>query len=299
MFVCTVRQIPQKPKAQSLQRHGRVTAPPLQSILNHDPKGGHLLKKLFSPFYISLAVLAILAGLFLFVLQGYSTSGLLCLGIMGILCFYRAAFQCKRQHPKLGKAVIRVFTILLCIGLLAFVITEGCIIHASLGNSGEDTDYLLVLGAKVKPWGPSLSLRNRIDAAYDYLTAHPDCTAILSGGKGDDEHISEAQCMFESLTAMGIDENRLWMEDQSTSTWENLKFTLALIQEKTGNTPATMALVTSEYHLFRAGLFADRLGLDILGVPAATTLLPLKINYFIREAVAVWHFILIGGNHYA
>lgn len=257
------------------------------------------MKKLFSPFYISLAVLAILAGLFLFGLQGYSTSGLLCLGIMGILCFYRVAFHLKKKHPKFGKAVIRVFTILLCIGLLAFAITEGFIIHASLGNPGEDTEYLLVLGAKVKPWGPSLSLRNRIDAAYDYLTAHPDCTAILSGGKGDDEHISEAQCMFESLTARGIDESRLWMEDQSTSTWENLKFTLALINEKTGDTPDTMALVTSEYHLFRAGLFADRLGLEILGVPAATTLLPLKINYFIREAVAVWHFIFIGGNHYA
>ena len=257
------------------------------------------MKKLFSPFYISLAVLAILAGLFLFGLQGYATSGLLCLGIMGILCFYRVALHYKQKHPKFGKAVIRVFTILLCLGLLAFAITEGFIIHASLGDTGADADYLLVLGAKVKPWGPSLSLGNRIDAAYDYLTAHPDTIAILSGGQGKDEPTTEALCMFQELTAMGIDESRLWMEDQSTSTWENLKFTLALIQEKTGSTPDTMALVTSEYHLFRAGLFADRLGLEIRGVPAATTLFSLKINYFIREAVAVWHFIFIGGNHYA
>ena len=262
-------------------------------------KGGHPLKKLFSPFYISMAVLGVLSGMFLFVLPGYSTSGLLCLGIMGILCFYRVAFYLKKKRPKFGKAVIRVFTILLCVGLLAFMVTEAFIIRASFGAAGQETEYLLVLGAKVKPWGPSLSLRNRIDAAYDYLTDHPDCIAILSGGKGDDEHISEAQCMFDSLTEMGIDESRLWMEDQSTSTWENLKFTLTLIKEKTGDTPDTVALVTSEDHLFRAGLFADRLGLEIIGVPAATTLLPLKVNYFIREAVAVWHFIFIGGNHYA
>ena len=257
------------------------------------------MKKLLTPFYISLAILAVLAGLFRFALQGYSTSAYVCLGIMGILCFYRAAFHFKKKHPKSGKAVIRVFTILLCIGLLAFVITEGFIIHASLGDPGADADYLLVLGAKVKPWGPSLSLGNRIDAAYDYLMAHPDTIAILSGGQGADEPTTEALCMFNELTAMGIDESRLWMEDQSTSTWENLKFTLALINEKTGNTPDTMALVTSEYHLFRAGLFADRLGLEVIGVPAATTLFSLKINYFIREAVAVWHFIFIGGNHYA
>ena len=257
------------------------------------------MKKLFSPFYIAIAVLAILSGFFFFGLQGYSTMGLVCFGLMGILCFYRIAFDCRKKHPKFGKAVIRVFTILLCIGLLAFAITEGFIIHASLGDAGTDADYLLVLGAKVKPWGPSLSLRNRIDAAYDYLTAHPNCIAILSGGKGNDEHISEALCMFQELTAMGIDESRLWMEDQSTSTWENLKFTLALVNEKTGSTPDTIALVTSEYHLFRAGLFARRLGLETVGVPARTTLPVLKINYFIREAVAVWHFIFIGGNHYA
>ena len=98
------------------------------------------MKKLFSPFYISLAVLAILAGLFLFGLQGYATSGLLCLGIMGILCFYRVALHYKQKHPKFGKAVIRVFTILLCLGLLAFAITEGFIIHASLGDTGADAD---------------------------------------------------------------------------------------------------------------------------------------------------------------
>ena len=257
------------------------------------------MKKLFSPFYICLVLLAVLAGVFLFALQGYSTSGLLCLGIMGILCFYRIAFHWKKKRPQFGKAVIRVVTIFLCICLLIFAVTEGFIIRASFGNPGAEADYLLVLGAKVKPWGPSLSLGNRIDAAYDYLTAHPDCTAILSGGKGADEPISEAQCMFQVLTERGIDADRLWLEDQSTSTWENLKFTLDLIKEKTGDTPDTVALVTSEYHLFRAGLFANRLGLDILGVPAATTLLSLKINYFIREAVAVLHFILIGGNHYA
>ena len=105
--------------------------------------------------------------------------------------------------------------------------------------------------------------------------------------------------MFDELTAMGIDPARLWLEDKSTSTWENLKFTLALIEEQTGASPDQIALLSNEFHLYRAGLFAKQFGLEPLGVPAKTTLPVLKINYFIREAVAVWHYYLIGGNHYA
>ena len=243
-------------------------------------------------FGICLTLLGLLAGFFFVALQGYATMGLVCLGIMGILLFYRVTGMLKQKYPKRTKAVVRVFTILLCIGLVVFAATECFIIRASVGNPGAETEYLLVLGAKVNRNGPSLTLRNRIDAAYDYLIAHPDATAILSGGKGNDEHISEAQCMFDALTAMGIPAHRLWMEDRSTSTWENLIFTLELIQEKTGDTPDTIAMVTSEYHLFRAGLFARRLGLETVGVPAPTTLPVLKVNYFIREAVAVWYHLL-------
>lgn len=257
------------------------------------------MKIRLSPFSIAVGILAVLAFCFLFVFAGYSASGLLCLGVIAILFFYRITARLKAKHPKLIKAVVRIFTAILCIGLVLFGITEAFIIRASGGDPGEACDYLLVLGAKVNARGPSLSLQNRIQAAYDYLTAHPDTTAILSGGRGSDEPLTEAQCMFDALTAMGIDPDRLWMEDQATSTWENLKFTLALIEEKTGARPEKIAMLSSEYHLYRAGLFAQRFGLETVGVPAKTTIFPLKINYFLREAVAVWHFYLIGGNHYA
>ena len=105
--------------------------------------------------------------------------------------------------------------------------------------------------------------------------------------------------MFNELVARGIAPDRLWLEDQSTSTWENLKFSLAVIQEKTGEAPGKLALLSSEFHLYRAGLFAREFGLETVGVPAKTTLFFLKVNYFIREAAAIWHYYLIGGNHYA
>ena len=234
-------------------------------------------------FWICVIGLGLLSVFFFTALQGYSTMGLVCLGIMGILFFYRF-MQIKM--------VVRIFTLFLCLGLAVFTVTECFIIRASFGSSNTDAPYLLVLGAKVNPNGPSLSLKNRINAAYDYLVAHPDSIAILSGGQGPDEYISEAQCMFEQLTAMGIPESRLWLEDQATSTWENFTFSCTLLEEKIGAVPEKIAVVTSEYHLFRAGLFAKRLGLTFLGVPARTTLPVLKVNYFIREAVAVWYHLL-------
>ena len=258
------------------------------------------MKIRISLWHVSVVLLAALAFLFFFCLVGYSMLGFVCLGLIGLLVFYRVAGWLRKRYPKLIKTVVRIVTAILCIGLLIFSITEAIIIHASFGAPEASADYLLVLGAKVSRNGrPSLALKNRIDAAFDYLIAHPDAVAILSGGQGPDEPMTEAQCMFGQLTAMGIDPARLWLEDRSTSTWENLKFTLALIEEKTGAKPGHIALLSNEFHLYRAGLFAKRFGLETVGVPAKTTLPVLKINYFIREAIAVWHYYLIGGNRYA
>ena len=126
-------------------------------------------------------------------------------------------------------------------------------------------------------------------------TAHPDAIAVVSGGKGNDEQITEALCMYNELTKMGIDGSRVWMEDQATSTFENLKFSMALIEEKTGSRPDSIGIVSSEYHLFRAGLFAAAQDVDSLGIPATTTWPHLRVNYFIREIIAVWHYIVFGG----
>lgn len=256
------------------------------------------MKIRISLWHISVVILAVLACIFFFALKGYSTLGLVCLGLIGLLVFYRAAARLRKKYPKPVKAVVRIFTAILCVGLVIFGITEAIIVSASRGDADEPADYLLVLGAKVNQNGPSLALKNRIDAAYDYLTAHPDTIAVLSGGQGSDEPVTEAQCMFDELTAMGIDPGRLWMEGNSTNTWENLKFTLALIEEKTGAKPEKIALLSSEFHLYRAGLFANRFGLETVGVPATTTLFFLKVNYFIREAAAVWYYILFGGQIY-
>jgi uncharacterized SAM-binding protein YcdF (DUF218 family) len=152
-----------------------------------------------------------------------------------------------------------------------------------------------VLGAGVNGTVPSLSLRERINGAYAHLTAHPHAACVVSGGQGNNELISEAQCMFNELTRMGIDESRIWMDDKSTSTRENLRFSMELIEEKTGNRPTQAAVISNEFHLFRASLFAKEQGLDMVGVPAKTTWITLHANYFLREIVAIWYYVILGG----
>ena len=188
-------------------------------------------------------------------------------------------------------------TVILAVGVLVVGITEGIIIHASFGNPEEPVDYVVVLGAKVNRDGPSVSLWDRICAAYTYLDEHPNVTAVLSGGQGTDEPITEAECMYRELVNLGIDPQRLWMEEDATSTWENLNFSLDLIEEKTGARPQKLGVLSSEYHLYRASRFAKACGVEFVGIPAKTSRLSQKINHFMREVAGVWHYILLGGNY--
>lgn len=247
--------------------------------------------------WLAMIPLALMAFVFQFCLAGYSFSALVCVAVMGILLFYNLAALLKGRWPQQVKVVKRVFTLILCIGLVIVGITECFIIRASFGEPEETCEYMVVLGCFVRPDGPSRSLMDRINAAYDYLTAHPEVTAIVSGGQGADEPMTEAQCMYDQLVAKGIDPERIWMEDKATSTWENLHYSLDLIEEKTGERPTKIGLLSSEYHLFRASLFADACGVESVGIPARTSLVSQKINHFMREVAGVWHYILLGGNY--
>ena len=111
------------------------------------------------------ALLGVLAFILKFCLPGYSFSALVCLALIGILLFYNVCYLARGRYPRLVRVVKRVFTCLLCVGMLVVGITECFIIHASLGDKNESCEYMLVLGAKVRPDGPSVSLMDRIRAA--------------------------------------------------------------------------------------------------------------------------------------
>ena len=232
-----------------------------------------------------------------FVLPGYSFTALVCLCLAAVILFYTAMPFLGQHFPGLAKMLTLGVTAVLVLGLCVCAVTEALIIKASFGDPGAQVDYVVVLGAKVRDDGPSVSLWDRIYAARDYLEAHPHTVAVLSGGKGKDEPMSEAQCMFTELLALGIEPGRLWQEDKAESTWENIRFSLDLIQKETGARPTKIGVLSSEYHLFRASLFAKKNQVEFVGIPARTSRLSQRINHFMREVAGVWHYIILGGNY--
>lgn len=248
--------------------------------------------------WLVMTLLALAALFFQFCMIGYSFTVLVCFVLMGIILFYTLSAQWKSKWPRTMKWLRRVFTVILCIGILVVGVTEALVIEASFGDPEEHCEYIVVLGAMVRDNGPSVSLQDRINAAYDYLTTHPEVIAVLSGGKGQDEPISEAQCMYDALTGMGIAPERLWMEDKATSTWENIRFTLDLVEEKTGTRPTELGIISSEYHMLRSRLFADAAGIESVGIPAKTSIFTQKVNHFMREVAGIWHYIILGGQYH-
>lgn len=228
------------------------------------------------------------------VLPGYSFTALVCLCIIGIILFYGFMPMVGRVLPRFARVCTIVFTLALICGLILFGVTEYFIIRASFGTPETQVDYLVVLGAKVRQDGPSVSLWDRIYETVSYLNAHPDTIAIVSGGQGEDEPITEAKSMHDELVKLGISEDRIWMEYKATSTDENLRYSLDLIEEKTGRRPQTLGVLSSEYHLFRASLMAKKLGIEFVGVPAKTTKITQLINHAMREVAGVWHFYIFG-----
>lgn len=248
-------------------------------------------------FYKWLIPIAfVILGVFFFTtIHGHDFLGILSCGIAAVISCYYLIGLVRQRSLLAAKVLNTLLTSLLCLGIFAFSITEFVIIRASRGDTEKDFKYLIVLGAKVNGTAPSLSLNDRLNAAYNYLTAHPEVIAILSGGQGADEGISEAQCMFNELTGRGIPSERLWLEDKATSTWENLQFSLRIIEIRTGTRPETVGLLSSEYHLYRANLTAQACGIDAATIPAQTSWPSICINYFLREVPAVWKYIIFGG----
>ncbi len=168
------------------------------------------------------------------------------------------------------KYVVRVLVILLAAAVALFVGLEAIIWMGGKDDAHRDAPVVIVLGAKVWPGGPSPAMVRRLEKALDYRNAHPDAVLIVSGGQGSDEPTSEAQAMRDYLIEAGVPDSQIVMEDRSTSTAENLRFSMELMREH-GYDPDTtpVVIVSNSFHLTRVRMLAKRYGLDAdtLGAP--------------------------------
>ncbi|MFC5604544.1 YdcF family protein [Sporosarcina koreensis] len=150
-------------------------------------------------------------------------------------------------------------------------------------------EYAIILGAKVNGETPSLTLRYRLEEALSYAEAYPDVKFILSGGQGPDEDISEGEAMRRFLVERGVTEERLLLETESTSTYENLFYSKKLLPEGV----KAVTIITSDFHLARARMIADSFDLETDALPAKT---PQSVvaQQHIRERLALIKTIIVG-----
>ena len=246
------------------------------------------MKKREKVLWALAGLLLLVSVLSLTVVPGIRFSGLLALALAGVSVL--AVFLGRwAEKSRAGKRCQRIFLAGLSAALLLFLLVEGLLLsHGERDHSALPADAVIVLGAGVNGETPSLMLQSRINAAAEYLNAHPDIPAVLSGGQGNGENITEAECMRRQLTAMGIGESRLLLEERSTSTAENFAFSKELLRQA-GIDPETavVAVVTDDFHCFRAHLIAQREGLTVLDVPAEVPWLLLNANYYVREFFAL------------
>ncbi len=172
----------------------------------------------------------------------------------------------------------------LCACIAYTLVLCGIVMTGMKAVPPQDADYLLVLGARVEKNGvPSPALRHRIDAAYEYLTGNPDTVVIATGGQGRDEDMPEAECIKNELVKLGIPEERILVENKSTSTTENLTNSLEMI----GDNKKTVGIVTNNYHVYRSVKLAKKVGYENpCGYAASYTGITLP-NYLVREAVCL------------
>ena len=154
----------------------------------------------------------------------------------------------------------------------------------------ENLDYRIVLGAHVNGTRLSRALRFRVEKAEEYLRENPRTLAVLSGGRGVDEKISEAKAMADYLLAHGIERERLLLEERSVSTAENLRFSLELLPDR----KQKIGIVTNNFHIFRSVAIGRKLGCEKIWGLAAPYPSWKLLWYSFREVLAIVKDKIVG-----
>lgn len=227
----------------------------------------------------------------------HSIGVLLGLGFAFLLFVYFVRFDKANSviktiwSKKAGKILISIASILACVSIIVGSVTFANIVKYS-EKTEKTTEYAILLGCKVNGDKPGVFLNQRINTAVNFLVENPNSKIILSGGQGNNENISEAQCMYNELLAKGISADRMIIEDWSTNTEENFKNSKDLMS-KHGVDIDELTVITNDFHEYRASQFAIKQGITTYPYPCKTVWNG-YMPFATREFIAVIFQIYLG-----
>lgn len=237
-------------------------------IIYLDRRGAKVEHRSGRQFFVVLGVICFLYFLYQFVFVNSGSYFFVLWGLIAVGCWMLAFILAHRSWvERIPGWFRRIVGLLFGMGMAFFLVIEGLILSQFWAVPGPGADVCIILGAQMKESGPSDVLQRRLDAAIGYLQQNPDTKVIVSGGQGGNEPVSEAQGMQEYLIAKGIAAERIYTEDTSTDTRENLSFSAKMIDKGSDS----VVIVTNNFHVFRAVYIAEKQGYsDVQGLAAGT-----------------------------
>jgi len=251
------------------------------------------------PCIIVLSIYSIITNIILIKKEGYNSKKLLgvILGFLALLGLFGSQtiyFLINKVLLGTDKQFIK-YTLDICLNATLsyfytlIIATLYCNNKAAKHTPSFNKDYIIILGSKIRSDGTLTPLlKGRVDKAIEFANMQYKSTKkkivyVPSGGKGNDEVIAEAQAIKNYLIEKGIKENQILIEDKSTSTIENMKFSKAKIDKI--NKDAKISFSTTNYHVFRSGVIANEQGIDCEGIGSKTKWY-FYTNALIREFIA-------------
>lgn len=189
----------------------------------------------------------------------------------------------------LHKIPVFVFWIL-GIGITAVIVFIGfLLVFGSNDNVTGSEDAVIVLGAAVHGDRPSSVLADRLDAAVEYYEQNQDAVIVVTGGKGMQENVTEAAAMEKYLISKGVPQEKIIKEEKATCTFENFVYSREILDEMLGN-EYSVAYITNEYHIYRAGRIAKTAGFENITHKHSTTRWHSLVPGTLRECLGVMKY---------
>ncbi|MDD3173325.1 MAG: YdcF family protein [Herbinix sp.] len=240
---------------------------------------------------LSLSVLSLLYCCVIIVYSGIDTTFSrfwLAAGIVGLLACILMRYMMIHEIEAVGSFRFLV-TLIIIVGLSIFTYLEGTLIYHANRKAEQGMDYIIILGAQVRGTIITKTLLKRLNMALAYMKDNPRTVAIVSGGRGENEALSEAEAMGRYLMKKGIIKNRIIKEDKSKNTFENILYSKSFLKPN-----SSVAIVTNGFHIYRSISIAKKQGLNQIQGLAAPTDHLLAVNYYVREAIGVIKDKLLG-----
>ena len=239
----------------------------------------------------------LIADTLLIMLVSNINLGVLLPAILGTpILLYGLFFDRIQAHTAGGISAVIKWAVIAVYALYITATAAAIVVISVNGHKHVDkgADAVIVLGAAVHGDKISLTLLNRLDLALEYIEGDDDAVIVVSGAKGRQELISEAEASRDYLLSRGFPEERIIVENRARNTYQNFAFSKELL-DKHFDGDYSAVYVTNSFHVYRAGLAAREAGLVIDGIGCGAKLY-IQPNNYLRESVAVIKYWLIGAK---